>query len=154
MTAPLRLSLKRRAAPTGGPGEELVDLHMPSEVADVEAAVELMAKHCFNGLHPCSRTTFRLRVALAEAISNAILRGNGEDPAKRVWIHAVLSADTIRLSVRDEGAGFDPAVTPAPTAPEALDLENGRGLFIIRHLADTVEFNERGNTIWMTLPRC
>lgn len=154
MTAPLRLTLTRRAVPPGEPGEALVDLRMPSDVADVEAAVELMARHCFAGCAPCARTTFRLRVALTEAISNAILRGNGEDPAKRVWVQAILSADTIRLSVRDEGCGFDPACAPEPTAPEAIERENGRGLFIIRHLADTVEFNERGNTIWMTLPRC
>lgn len=127
---------------------------MPSDVSEVEAAVELMARHCFAGMNPCTRTAFRLRVALTEALSNAILRGNGEDPAKRVRICAELGAEFIRLSVCDEGNGFDPATLPPPTSPPAVESERGRGLFIIRQLADAVEFNERGNTIWMTLPRC
>lgn len=127
---------------------------MPSDVSEVEAAVELMARHCFAGMKPCTRTAFRLRVALTEALSNAILRGNGEDPAKRVRICAELGAESIRLSVCDEGDGFDPSALPPPTSPPAVESERGRGLFIIRQLADAVEFNERGNTIWMTLPRC
>jgi serine/threonine-protein kinase RsbW len=153
MTAPLRLSLRRTTAAGRSPAAAL-ELRMPSDVADVEAAVELMARHCFHGLTPCARTAFRLRVALAEALSNAILRGNHEDPAKRVLVHAEIYPDVVRLSVCDEGRGFDPDGVPAPTTPEALEAEGGRGLFIIRHLADRVEFNERGNAIWMTLPRC
>jgi serine/threonine-protein kinase RsbW len=153
MTAPLRLTLRRIAAP-GQENAVGLELRMASDVEDVEAAVELMARHCFAGLAPCARTTFRLRVALAEAISNAILRGNREDPLKRVWVHAELHPDTIRLSIRDEGNGFDPSSVTPPTDPDALEDERGRGLLIIRHLADAVEFNERGNTIWMTLPRC
>jgi len=153
VTAPLRLSLRRTSADPGHP--VALELRMRSEVADVEAAVELMARHCFAGLRPCSRTSFRLRVALAEALSNAILRGNREDPAKQVWVLAELYQDTVRIAVRDEGNGFDPDGNHAiPTGPDALEEESGRGLFIIRHLADQVEFNERGNTIWMTLPRC
>jgi serine/threonine-protein kinase RsbW len=131
-----------------------IELRMPSDVADVEAAVELMARHCFAGLTPCDRTRFRLRVALAEAIANAIIRGNRHDPFKRVLIRAELHDATIRLASCDEGGGFDPSGVPEPLSRDALELEGGRGLFIIRHLADTVEFNERGNTIWMTLPRC
>lgn len=154
MTAPLRLCLRRAPEPPDRPGATALELRMPSDVAVVEAAVELMAKHCFAGISPCPRTAFRLRVALAEALSNAILRGNQEDPVKRIRICAELHAESIRLAVCDEGDGFDPAAVPQPTTPDAIEAEGGRGLFIIRHLADAVEFNERGNTIWMTLPRC
>lgn len=155
MTAPLHLLLCRRAAPDPeGQAGVAIELRMPSDIADVEAAVELMARHCFAGLQPCARTAFRLRVALAEAITNAIIRGNRQDPGKRVWVRAELFPDQIQLSIRDEGNGFDPQSVPEPVTPDALEWEGGRGLFIIRHLADQVEFNERGNTIWMTLPRC
>lgn len=131
-----------------------VDLAMPSEVAAVEQAVELMARHCFEGIPPSDRTAFRLRVTLAEALSNAILRGNLEDPRKWVWVRAEVSRTAIRLSVRDEGCGCEPGRRTCPTLPADLEDDGGRGLFIINQLADQVEFNDQGNTIWMTLPRC
>jgi anti-sigma regulatory factor (Ser/Thr protein kinase) len=154
MTAPLCVTVRRALAPEGSSPAVAVELRMPSLVAQVEAAVEIMVRHCFAGQSPCANTSFRLRVALSEALANAILRGNQEDPGKRVWVHAVLYPDTIRLGVRDEGSGFDPGDVPEPTTPDALECDGGRGLFIIRNLAERVEFNERGNTIWMTLPRC
>ncbi len=131
-----------------------VDLAMPSDVGEVEQAVELMARHCFEGSPPSERTAFRLRVTLAEALSNAILRGNLEDPRKCVWVRAEVSRTVIRLSVRDEGCGCEPGRRTCPTLPEDLEDDGGRGLFIINQLADQVEFNDQGNTIWMTLPRC
>ena len=155
MTAPLRLCVHRSESnPASLPVS--VDLRMPSLVAEVEAAVELMARHCFAGQSPppCARTAFRLRVALAEALANAILRGNGEDPSKTVVVRAQLFVDSIRLSIEDEGGGFDLSRSAAPVLPDSLEDERGRGLFIISQLADQVEFNDRGNTIWMTLPRC
>ncbi|MHB1327121.1 MAG: ATP-binding protein, partial [Gemmatimonadales bacterium] len=85
---------------------------------------------------------------------NAILRGNGADPDKQVFVHAELTSEVIRLSVQDEGPGLDPArIAAGPSLPEELESENGRGLFIIKHLADQVGFSDQGNTIWMTLPR-
>ncbi len=131
-----------------------VDLAMPSDVAEVERAVELMARHCFEGASPSARAAFRLRVTLAEALSNAIVCGNREDPEKGVWVQALVSDTAIRLSVRDEGAGCDPGRRTDPTLPADLEDDKGRGLFIINQLADQVEFNDQGNTIWMTLPRC
>lgn len=153
MAAPIRLTI-RRTATVAPDAPVAVDMAMPSDVNEVEAAVELMARHCFSGTEPCSRTVFRLRVTLAEAISNAILNGNGADPEKQVWVRAELGRDVMRLSVRDEGAGVCDELRANPCLPAELANESGRGLFIIKHLADDVEFNDRGNTIWMTLPRC
>jgi len=153
VTAPLHFCV-RRSPLNDAASAVAVDLKVPTNVNEVEAAVELMVRHCFAGKTPCERTTFRLRVLLAEALSNAILRGNQQDPTKQVWIRAELYPEWIRLGVRDEGDGFDPAQVPSPTAPAAVEWESGRGLFIIKHLADRVEFNDRGNTIWMILPRC
>jgi serine/threonine-protein kinase RsbW len=152
VTAPLRLCLRRSETDAGVPVS--VALRMPSDIGEVEAAVELLARHCFAGLRPCSRTTFRLRVALAEALSNAIIRGNHEDPSKRVSVRAELYPESIRFEIADEGDGFDRTVSDPTTLPSSLEDDRGRGLFIITHLADRVEFNDQGNTIWMTLPRC
>ena len=84
--------------------------------------------------------TLNLPVALTEALSNAILRGNAEDPAKRVHIHGRLDKDTLVVEVTDEGSGFDlDACTIDPTRPERLESEEGRGLYLMRKLMDSVE---------------
>jgi serine/threonine-protein kinase RsbW len=92
-------------------------------------------------------------VVLSEALSNAIVRGNGEDGRKSVHVRAELLADAIRLVVTDEGPGFDPTAVPEPIRPDQLDEANGRGLYLIRKLVDAVQFNEQGNSICMTLRR-
>lgn len=150
--APLRLCV-RRTPPAPGAAAS-VSLQLPADVSCVEEAVELMARHCFAGGDACSRTRFRLRVLLAEAISNSILFGAGGDRNRQVRVAAELTEDTIRLQVTDDGPGFDPGTVPDPTLPDGLARAIGRGLFLIRSLADQVEFNAQGNTIWMTLPRC
>ena len=130
-----------------------VTIRVPADVRFVEEAIELMARHCFAGAEPCKRTSFRLRVLLAEALTNSILFGSGGNPSRSVRIGAEVTDECIRLQVTDDGPGFDPRDVPDPTAPGALGRPIGRGLFLIRNLADRVEFNEQGNTIWMTLPR-
>ena len=148
--APLRFCVRR----TPGPGRATsVSLQLPADVRCVEEAVELMARHCFAGAAPCRRTSFRLRVLLTEAISNSILFGARGDPARRVRVEAALTEETIRLEVTDDGPGFDPGEVPDPTLPDKVARPIGRGLFLIKSLADRVEFNAQGNTIWMTLPR-
>ena len=130
-----------------------VTIRVPADVRFVEEAIELMARHCFAGAEPCKRTSFRLRVLLAEALTNSILFGSGGNPSRSVRIGAEVTDECIRLQVTDDGPGFDPRDVPDPTAPGALGRPIGRGLFLIRNLADRVEFNEQGNSIWMTLPR-
>ncbi len=138
----------------GRPGEDVeatLLLRLPSDIALVDPAADLMVRHCFLERPPERRTAFRVRVVVAEAVTNAIECGNGCDPRKAVAIRAELHRDRIRISVSDEGPGFDPSRVPDPR--DRVESPCGRGLFIIHHLADQVEFNEKGNTIWMTLPR-
>jgi serine/threonine-protein kinase RsbW len=153
MAHPGTLALQRLPGRPVDGLEAALALRLPSDVGLVDAAVELFARHCFDGRHATRRTLFCLRVALAEALANAIQFGNESDPAKTVQVHADLFVDHIRLRVSDEGPGFDPSLVPDPRDPEKLESPCGRGLFIIRHLVERVEFNEKGNTIWMTLPR-
>jgi serine/threonine-protein kinase RsbW len=97
-----------------------------------------------------------VRVALAEALSNAILRGNRERDDAFVRVRAQVDATMIVLEVADEGVGFDlDACTVDPTAPERLDAEDGRGLFLMRRLMHRVErFDVQGRSvIRMTLFR-
>lgn len=153
MPSPLRLCVRRfdEWRPEGT--TTVVALRVPSDVACVEEAVELVARHCLANAASWQRLRFRLQVVLAEALTNAILRGNRENRAKWVDIRAELHADTIEVSVSDEGPGFDPSSVPEPTGPEHLGEAGGRGLYLIRKLVDAVHFNEQGNSICMTLRR-
>ena len=153
MTSPLRLCVRRAPAPDGEGAGTLVTLRLPSDVACIEEAVELVTRHCLAGQDAPKRTRFRLMVVLSEALSNAIVRGNREDRGKWVEVRAELGPETIQIVVTDEGPGFDPAAVPEPIRPEQLDEANGRGLYLIRKLVDAVRFNEQGNSICMTLRR-
>lgn len=145
----LRLTVRRQAADQA----VAVSVEVPADVRLVEEAVELMARHCLSGDAASRRTAFRLRVLLAEALTNSILFGAAGDSARTVRVAAELTDRVIRLQVADGGAGFDPDGIPDPTTAEGVGRPAGRGLFLIRNLADRVEFNEQGNTIWMTLAR-
>ncbi len=79
-------------------------------------------------------------VALTEALSNAMLRGNADDPRKRVHVRAFIDHSALVVEVSDEGNGFDLAsCTLDPTTPEHLLSEEGRGLFLMQKLMDRVE---------------
>lgn len=131
-------------------GAELA-LDVPSDLRLIADAVELLADHLRSGPLSPRRVRFNLRTALAEALANAIVYGNGEDPGKVVHVRVELLRDAVRIHVVDDGDGFNPAALPDPTRHEHLQRDTGRGLFVIRHLVDGVDFNAKGNAICLTL---
>ena len=149
----LRLCIRRAAVHEPDGPATAVTLRLPSDVDCIEEAVALLTYHCTTGARTSERLRFRLQVVLAEAIANAILRGNCEDAGKWVEVRAVLVPTEVRLHVTDEGPGFDPAAVPEPDTAPRLQEAHGRGLFLIRHLADAVAFTPRGNSICITLRR-
>lgn len=128
-----------------------MSLDVPSDLDVVGEAVELVASHLPPGTLSPRRLSFNFRTALAEALGNAIRYGNREDPGRLVRVRVELKRDVVRIHVDDGGAGFDPTHLPDPTSPENLQREDGRGLFVIRHLVDEVAFNAKGNGICLTL---
>jgi serine/threonine-protein kinase RsbW len=126
-------------------------LAVPSDLALVGDAVDLAARHCDVGVLSPRRLQFNLRTALAEALANAIAYGNRHDASRLVRVEVACGPDAVRIEVADDGLGFDPSLVPDPTAPEFLEREGGRGLFVLRHLVDTIEFNERGNSVCLVL---
>lgn len=132
-------------------GEVELVLHVPSDLALVAEAVELVARHTPAGILSPRRVQFNLRTVLAEALANAITYGNREDPTTSVEIRVEARRDAVRVTVTDAGPGFDPARVADPTAPDALVREAGRGLFVIRQLVDAVDFNAKGNAVCLTL---
>lgn len=118
---------------------------------DLEAArrlgEELLAKVQARG-HSES-VLFAVRLALEEALINAIKHGNKFDPHKSITVAAAVDPDRITITVADAGEGFDPDSVPDPTADENLEKPNGRGIMLMRAYMDEVEFNERGNQVRM-----
>jgi len=85
---------------------------------------------------------------LSEALINAILHGNAQDQEKKVYINLeVIENKRLVFTVTDEGNGFDFNNIPDPTAPENLENLSGRGIFIIKKLADQCIFNSKGNEL-------
>ena len=107
------------------------------------------------GALPCAQGNVDdIGLALTEALANAVLHGNREDPDKKVHICAACEApDRFMLAVTDEGTGFDPVATGDPTAPDNLLLNHGRGLLLIRHLMDETEFRLGGRQVVMRKQR-
>ena len=91
-----------------------------------------------------------IQIALREALSNAIIHGNRENPCKRVYVTCRLSMDgEVSLTVSDEGEGFNSRAIPDPTDPENRLLSNGRGIYLMRSFMDGVSFEENGKVVQM-----
>jgi serine/threonine-protein kinase RsbW len=87
-------------------------------------------------------------IALNEAVSNAIKHGNKFDPNKKVRLAVETKNERyLCFSIKDEGAGFDPEIIPDPTTPERITEPNGRGVFLIKKLADFVNYSENGTCV-------
>ena len=134
----------------------VVEVDIPSDVRLIERVVELVRRECEFMGYAQRQISLNVPVALTEAVSNAILRGNGDDPAKHVRVRARVDAECLIVEVRDEGPGFDiDASLVDPTRPDNLDREDGRGLFLMRKLMDSVEriAVPSGSMVRMTLHR-
>jgi serine/threonine-protein kinase RsbW len=89
-----------------------------------------------------------LHLALIEALTNAVLHGNREDPAKTVGVFGGCDGQAqLVIAVTDQGDGFDPAALPDPTAAENVCADHGRGVFLMKRLVDEVEFNLGGRQV-------
>lgn len=93
---------------------------------------------------------FAIKLALEEALVNAIKHGNQMDPDKRVFIAYSITAERFDIRITDEGAGFNPDDVPDPTAIENLERPCGRGLLLMRGFMTHVEYHGKGNVVTMT----
>ena len=134
----------------------IVDLHIPSDVRFIETVVERIRHECELMSFARRQVMLNVPVALSEALSNAILRGNGDDPAKQVHVRAEVDTTRLVVEVGDEGPGFDfDGAQVDPTTADNLQREDGRGLFLMRKLMDRVERVDvpHGSVVRMTLLR-
>jgi serine/threonine-protein kinase RsbW len=89
-------------------------------------------------------------IAVTEAVNNAIYHGNKGNPTKSVSIGFENKDKRLTFSIVDEGQGFDFSNLPDPTDPVNIDKINGRGVFLMKHLADKVEFNGNGTEVLLS----
>jgi serine/threonine-protein kinase RsbW len=132
-----------------------LDVEIPSDVKYIEEVVELATRQCRELHLPSQKCSLNLPVALSEALSNAILRGNAKGNGKHVRVTAVVSDDAVVFDVADQGPDFDMvAEWIDPTTPENVMREEGRGLFLMHSLMDRVEhIHDHGNVVRLTLRR-
>jgi serine/threonine-protein kinase RsbW len=107
-----------------------------------------MADHLYS-----EKDVFAVRLALEEALVNAIRHGNHDDVARHVNVSYLVGPERVLVEVKDEGDGFDPGEVPDPLAPENLERSSGRGLHLMRTYMTWIRFNARGNCVTMCRSR-
>lgn len=88
-----------------------------------------------------------VELVLGEAINNALTHGNKGDINKQIQVHISIHNQTLVLTVRDEGVGFNFNAIPDPTLIENREKLTGRGVFLMKSLADLVLFEENGSKV-------
>ncbi|HWO87844.1 MAG TPA: ATP-binding protein, partial [Gemmatimonadales bacterium] len=157
MTAPVRAGFfDARLALLEPPAEgvhTVLSFSLASDLALVESAVELVGGYLLADGHNSRLVRLNARVSLAEALANAIVYGHAERVEARIDVRVGFATEYVEISVRDRGEGFDPDSVPDPTLPENIERVDGRGIFLIRRLADEVSFEHGGSAVLMRFRR-
>ena len=125
------------------------DIEIASDPAEARKLQEEIERQLKDTLFS-EKEVFSIKLALEEALINAIKHGNQFDRNKKVRISYSVHRDRFDIFIRDEGAGFDPADVPDPTAFENLERPCGRGLMLMRYYMTEVNFSMGGNSVSMT----
>ena len=130
---------------------EMIIPSLPEQIQRVEEKCEQMAG--LAGFADDERDA--IAIAITEMVANAIYHGNKSNPEKSVRIRFYLQPGGLTVHITDQGEGFDPTVVPDPLLPENLLKDNGRGIFIVRSMMDSIEyrFEPRGGTT-VILSKC
>jgi serine/threonine-protein kinase RsbW len=126
----------------------LRELVLPSDLRSAKASEDRilaeLTRHKYGG-----DTIFAIKLALEEALTNAIKHGNHSDPRKQIVIRFHIGDERAAIMVRDQGNGFRPNALPDPTANANLERPNGRGIMLMQAYMTKIRFNEAGNEVWM-----
>lgn len=126
--------------------KELVIKSDPDNIFQVEEFIEGIRSH----LNFKDDVYGNVMVAITEAVNNGIVHGNKGDKEKDVKIVCeAVNPYRLMVAVEDDGPGFDPDTLPDPTAPENLANPGGRGVFLMRHLSDEIQFTNEGRRVEM-----
>ena len=121
-------------------------VNLPSERGSNRQVTDLLLEQLgVHGWPPAD--IFAIHLAAEEAIVNAIVHGNKLDPTKKVHVECEISTAVVRISISDEGAGFDPASVPDCTVEERLEAPSGRGVMLMKSFMTSIEYNATGNAV-------
>jgi serine/threonine-protein kinase RsbW len=122
---------------------------LPSHIDIISPVVDQLM--CFISRYRLTdEDNFEIELALREALANAIVHGNCQDPHKRVYLRCRCTTDgEVSITVSDEGHGFNPDEIPSPIAADNLLRTHGRGIYLIRTLMDEVDFQQGGSVVHM-----
>lgn len=95
----------------------------------------------------CESAAFAIKLALEEAMTNAVRHGNRNDPQKNIYIQFKVTCECTEIVIRDEGEGFFVDTVPDPTRPENIDRPSGRGIMLMRAYLDEVVYSKSGNQV-------
>ncbi|MBT1685185.1 ATP-binding protein [Dawidia soli] len=123
-----------------------ISIQVPSIVENIRM-IESFIDNAKERFHLDDDIYGNIMIAVTEAVNNAIKHGNASDKTKNVHLSLSLDESMIRFVVKDEGMGFDYQNLPDPTAPENLEKPGGRGIFLMKHLSDEVDFKEEGRIV-------
>lgn len=137
------------SAPDPAAHSQTARLTIPSKLAAIPSVVQQIIDAAKQRGYS-DDCVFAVRLALDEAISNAIRHGNKNDPAKPVHVDYQVNDTAITISIEDQGYGFHPHNLPDPTADENIEKPCGRGVMLIQAYMSGVQYNDRGNRITMT----
>lgn len=97
----------------------------------------------------CEDTLFAVKLAMEEAMTNAVKHGNRGDPSRRIVVRYAVTNEKLVVIVTDQGTGFAPELIPDPTTPERLPLPNGRGIMLMRAYMDDVQHRKNGTEVYL-----
>lgn len=123
-----------------------ISIQIPSIIENIRM-IESFIDNAKERFHLDEDLYGNIMIAVTEAVNNAIKHGNSGNSSKNVFLSLTLNDNLLKFVVKDEGTGFDYDKLPDPTAPENLEKPGGRGIFLMKHLADQVEFLEKGKTV-------
>lgn len=121
-------------------------LVIESELSELQR-VEDFLKDKFTECDLPAKYFNKVLLCVSEAVTNAIKHGNKSNVHKKVCISVWCSDKEVQIQVEDEGEGFDIVKVEDPTIKENIRKESGRGIYIIKKLTDTLEYNKKGNKV-------
>jgi serine/threonine-protein kinase RsbW len=110
-------------------------------------AIEKMIDEVSDEIKISSDIYGKILIATIEAVNNSIVHGNKLDPKKKVFIEITFNQPNLHISITDQGNGFDFSNVPDPTTPENIENISGRGVFLMKKLADNLIFNDTGTQV-------
>ena len=131
---------------------QLTVLEIPSTLYAAKKPEELILQE----LHRCGYgedATFAIKLALEEAMTNAVNHGNGNDKTKQITVRYCVTHQQTVILVRDQGSGFQPDHVPDPTSPGRLSLPHGRGLMLMRAYMSEVSYRSGGAEVCLIKKR-